>query len=574
MLINGPADVAGAALDGLTRTADGVSRLAGSTATAIRSDVAEARAAGLVAVVSGGGAGHDPAHAGYVGSGMLTAAVTGALFTPPPPDAVLDAIRAAAAPAGALLVVPNRPADRLSFALAAEMARADGIDVVVVPVGDDVSRTGEGRRGLAGTVLVQKVAGAAAAGGRPLAQVAALARRAASAVGTMGVALGPCTATVAGVPLSGSELDSPLELGSHQGLGFAPGEVEWGPGASGEPGVGRGPIGSAYQVAARLIAAIVEDRGIVPGDRVALLVNGLGASSPTELSIMAEGAVRALRSWGVTPVRVWAGDFLTTLDMAGVSLSLLPVDDELVAALDAPTTAPAWPHTTAPAEPGLVKAPPGISTAPGELGLDHPVRLVLEAVAEALISVRDELTALDREAGDGDLGVSLALGAAAVLAECPAYPGADGPAAVLRAAADTVRRTVAGVSGPLYAILLLRAAAALPDSPGPRDWAAALRAGLDGVREAAGAEPGDRTMIDALAPAAATFADRLDAGHPWPEALNAAVDAATTGADATVDLEPRLGRAGYLGVRVLGYPDPGAQAVAIWLRAAATALHP
>ena len=559
-LINAPGDVVGEALDGLTRVAAPVARLAGST-TAIRGDIAAVRAAGGVTVLSGGGAGHEPAHAGYVGAGMLTAAVSGEVFTSPSVDAVLDAIRAVASPGGVLLIVKNYTGDRLNFGLAAELARAEGIDTAMVVVADDVALTsadGAGRRGIAGTVLVHKVAGAAAAAGLPLAEVAARAGRVADAVGTMGVALSACTVPAAGQP--GFLLDGD--------------EVEWGLGIHGEPGVERGLLAPVHEVVARLAGTIVADRGITPGDRVVLLVNGLGATPPMELSIVADAAVRDLTGRGVPVERVWAGNFLTALDMAGVSLSILPVDDEVLAALDAPTTAPAWPAPAPAAGPAVVEVPPAPQPPAGELAPADPLRRALEAVAEALVSRRDELTELDREVGDGDLGISLARGAAALLAEGPGFPGAQGAGAVLRAASATVRRSVGGTSGPLYAVLLLRAAGALPAGPSAADWAAAFRAGVAGVREVGDAAPGDRTMVDALEPAAEAFAGRLADGADWRAALDAAVAAAEAGAAATADIRARLGRSSYLGDRVLGHPDPGARAVALWLAAVASALRP
>lgn len=561
-LINAAGDVVGEALDGLTRTAAGIARLNGST-TAVRSDVESVRAAGQVAILSGGGAGHEPAHAGYVGAGMLTGAVAGEVFTSPSVDAVLDAIRAVASPGGVLLIVKNYTGDRLNFGLAGELARAEGIEVATVVVADDVAlaaEAGPGRRGLAGTVLVHKVAGAAAAAGLPLAEVAARARRVADTVGTMGLALSPCTVPAAGSP--GFFLDAD--------------EIEWGLGIHGEPGVERAVLQPADETVARLVTAIADDRGIGAGARVAVLVNGLGATPPMELSIMADAVARDLDKRGVEVARLWAGNFLTALDMAGCSLSLLPVDDEVLAALDAETTAPAWPRTVAGIVPATIAAPAAEPDRPGALAAGDPARRALEAVAEALISVRDELTELDRQVGDGDLGISLARGSAAVLAECPEYPGDEGPAAVLRATSATLRRSVGGTSGPLYAIMLLRAAAALESSggTGPLAWADALQAGVDGIRAVGGAEVGDRTMIDALSPAADAFRQALEAGEPWPDALGTAADAAAAGATATASVRARLGRSAYLGDRVLGHPDPGAQAVALWLSAIATSLRP
>lgn len=573
-LINAPADVVGEALDGLTMAAPGVSRLDGST-TALRSDLDAVRAAGRVAILSGGGAGHEPAHAGYVGAGMLTGAVAGDVFTSPSVDAVLQAVRVVAGAAGVLLVVKNYTGDRLNFGLAAELARAEGVDVETVVVADDVAlaaEVGAGRRGLAGTVLVHKIAGAAAEAGLPLAEVARRARAAAAAVGTMGLALTPCTVPAAGRP----------------GFDLADGEMEWGLGIHGEPGVQRSEIRPADHVVDGLLTRILDDRGVGPGHRVALLVNGLGSTPPMELSIVARAAVRLLRDRDVRVERLWVGNFLTALDMAGCSLSVLPVDDESLAALDAPTGAPAWPAPTpGPVEPRTIPAPfpataptplpaaadPSVPAAGGP-DRDDPLVRALRAVAQALTAAEQELTTLDREVGDGDLGLSLARGSAAVLHDLAGYPGHDDPAAVLRAASATVRRSVGGTSGPLYAVLLLRAAAALDGhgGTGPRAWSAALAAGIDGVRQVGGADVGDRTMVDALVPAAAALRAALDAGGSGPQALDAAARAAHDGAAGTAGIRARLGRSSYLGDRVLGHPDPGARAVAIWLRALTTAL--
>ena len=589
-LINAPADVVGEALDGLTLTHPGLSRLPGST-TVIRSDVAAVHAAGQVAILSGGGAGHEPAHAGYVGAGMLTGAVAGEVFTSPSVDAVLDAIRAVAGPAGVLLIVKNYTGDRLNFGLAAEVARTEGVDVRTVVVADDVALAeegGAGRRGLAGTVLVHKVAGAAAEAGLPLDEVAGRAAESARRVGTMGLALSPCT-----VPAAGR---AGFELGDDQ--------MEWGLGIHGEPGVERSALQPVNRIVERLLARILDDRGVTAGQRVALLVNGLGATPPMELSIVAAAAVRELARRDVPVARMWVGDHLTALDMAGCSLSVLPVDDDLLAALDAPAAAPAWRPAAVPAERRTLVAggPPaggpvggepvaggpayggpagdraGVTDAGGTLAEDDPLRRVLERVAHALTEAADELTALDREVGDGDLGISLARGASAVLRECPAYPGERGPAAVLRVASATVRRTVGGTSGPLYAVLLLRAAAALDEAArgaapaGPPEWAAALRAAVDGVRQIGGADVGDRTMVDALVPAADAFGQGVSGPGSWRAALDDAVRAAQTGAAGTAGVRARLGRSSYLGDRVLGHPDPGARAVVVWLTAIADAL--
>ena len=286
-------------------------------------------------MISGGGSGHEPAHAGYVGRGMLSAAVAGDVFTSPSPDAVLAAIRATAGPAGALLIIKNYTGDRLNFGLAAELARAEGIPVETVLVADDVALAASpghaGRRGLAGTVLVHKIAGAVAESGATLAAVAAAARAAAGAVRTMGLALSSCTVPAAGRP----------------GFTLGETEIELGLGIHGEPGVRRGPLEPADVLVDRLLDAILADLALAPGARVVLLINNLGATPTMELAVVARRAVAVLEGRGVAVERAYFGTFLSALDMAGVSLSVLPVDDERLAHLDAPTDAPAWPNAAA-----------------------------------------------------------------------------------------------------------------------------------------------------------------------------------------------------------------------------------
>ena len=284
-----------------------------------------------VAVLSGGGSGHEPAHAGYVGAGMLHAAVSGDVFTSPSVDAVLAAIRAVAGPPGLLLIIKNYTGDRLNFGLAAELARAEGIAVETVVVADDVALRDtvepERRRGIAGTVLVHKVAGAAAAAGLTLQEVAREARTTASLLGTMGVALGPCTVPAAGRP----------------GFTLGDDEVELGLGIHGERGVERPTLRRADELVETILGTILADRGPGHGDRVALLVNGLGATPPMELAIVARRAIAVLRERGLTVTRAWSGNLLTALEMPGMSLTVLPVDEARLQRLDAPTEAPAWP---------------------------------------------------------------------------------------------------------------------------------------------------------------------------------------------------------------------------------------
>ncbi|MGF6534031.1 MULTISPECIES: dihydroxyacetone kinase subunit DhaK [Paraburkholderia] len=563
-LINDVSAVVPDMLDGLAALNPNLSLLQGGTII-VRADAEAAARRGEVALISGGGSGHEPAHAGYVGAGMLSAAVAGEVFTSPSTDAVLDAIRAVAGPAGVLLIVKNYTGDRFNFGLAAEIARAEGTKVEMVIVADDVAlaASGEhaGRRGLAGTVLVHKIAGAAAAEGRPLAEVAQVAREAASKLGTMGVALTPCT-----VPAAGKA-----------GFTLADGEIEWGLGIHGEPGVERGALESADAIVARLLTKIVDDLALQTSERVALLVNNLGGTPQSELSIVAASALRYLGERHINVERAWAGTFLSALEMAGVSLTLLRLDDERLAWLDAPAHTSAWPALSGHIARASIKDAP---TAPREnhdarLARESRLRRVIEAVCACLIDAEPVLTEMDQRVGDGDLGISLSRGARGILQEIGSYPAETASGAVLRAVSATVRRVVGGTSGPLYAVMLLRAGSVLDQSTGAdaKRWTDAFSAGVAALMELGGAHPGDRTMVDALQPAAEALQGALAHSGDVDAALLAAVNAAKAGAEQTASMSPRLGRSSYVGKRALGFADPGAHAVGLWLAAIRTALQ-
>ena len=556
-LINDPRAVVREMVEGLVDLAPGQALLEGENVV-LRAGLPPYEERREVAVLSGGGSGHEPAHAGYVGQGMLHAAVAGDVFTSPSVDAVLAAIRAVAGPPGVLLIVKNYTGDRLNFGLAAELARAEGIAVETVVVADDVAlrdtvEPGR-RRGIAGTVLVHKVAGAAAAAGLPLAEVAQEARAVAAAIGTMGVALGPCTVPAAGRP----------------GFDLGDDEIELGLGIHGERGVERTRIRRADELVDTILEAILTDRALGRGADAALLVNGLGGTPPMELAIVARGAIARLRERGLNVVRAWTGNLLTALEMPGMSLTILPVDAARLRRLDAPTTAPAWPGSgrISPAR----EIVPNPSAAPEPISPRAPspnsetIKQSVLAAADALERAEPQLTELDAAAGDGDLGTSMTRAAGAIRA-LPEAVWSSPPDAVLTAMANVLRRAMGGTSGPLYAAALLRAAQTLPASPTATDWSAGLAAAVDAIGELGGAKSGDRTMIDALHPAAAAFAAGLAAGRSAAGAWAAAVSAAEEGAAATARMYPRLGRASYLGERAVGTPDAGAMAVAIWMKA-------
>ncbi len=547
-LINQPATVVDEMLAGLCLVHPELAVLEGERVL-VRADLDIFRERGHVALVSGGGSGHEPAHAGYVGEGLLTAAVCGDVFTSPSTDAVLAAIRAVGGPAGVLLIVKNYTGDRLNFGLAAEIARGEGIPVEMVVVADDVALAATtenaGRRGIAGTVLVHKVAGARAAEGATLVEVKAAAEKAIAGVGSMGVALSACTVPAAGKP--------GFELGKD--------EVELGLGIHGEAGVRREPLRPVKELTATLVERIVAELGLGRGEPVALLVNNLGATPAMEIQIVAGDAVAAVAAHGLRIERLWAGTFLTALDMAGCSLSLLRADADMLRLLDAPASAPAWPGRGA----GTVGGAPAVVVSPRRaapaMQPGDGARIVeaLREAARRLMAEEGRLTALDQKVGDGDLGLNLARGAELALAEMDGWMEADA-ASILRALSASLRRSVGGTSGALYAAGLLRAAReldgiALPDRTA---WAAAFRSGAEAIAVLGDTKPGDRTMLDALLPAAGAFE---------VEGLDAAVEAAKSGAASTAEMAPRRGRSSYLGERAVGVPDPGAEAVAVWLEA-------
>jgi ATP-dependent dihydroxyacetone kinase len=518
-----------------------------------------------VAVLSGGGSGHEPAHVGYVGGGMLTAAVAGDVFTSPSTDAVLSGIRASAGPAGALVIVKNYTGDRLNFGLAAELARAEGIPVEIVVVADDVALKdtvpAERRRGIAGTVLVHKLAGAAAEQGLPLMEVARIARSAAESLSSMGISLGSCTLPSVGKP------------------GFVLGdeEIEVGLGIHGEQGVRRMPIASAEELTSLVLGTIEADGKLKRGDRVALLVNGLGSTPPMELSIVARSAVRFLEQKGVTVERAWAGTFLSALDMPGFSLSVMHVDDAALALIDAPTDAGAWPRGGAVNRNRVLPSSTKVGESASSLAAKSTaagkrLRQVVEVVAKALIAAEPQLTELDSITGDGDLGASMTRGGEAVLALSGESFGdvADG----LMAMGNAMRKAIGGSSGPFYATGLMRASRHLAgiEQPTAAQMAEAFVAAVEAISNLGGAKPGDRTMVDALHPAAQMFKDKVSEGTTAGEAWKAAVEAGVAGAEATKTMKPRLGRASYLGERAVGHPDGGAVAVSIWLKAIAGAI--
>jgi dihydroxyacetone kinase-like protein len=320
-LLNDPRHLVRESLEGFALAHPDLVRVSTQPALVVRAD---APVRGKVGIVSGGGSGHEPLHIGFVGPGMLDAAVPGAVFTSPTPEPILLADRAVDGGAGVLHIVKNYTGDVLNFELAAELAQDAGIVVRTVVVEDDVavpeSSFSAGRRGVAGTLLVEKLAGAAAERGDDLDAVAAVARRAVAGVRTMGVALHAGTAPHSGRPS--------FDLGED--------EIELGVGIHGEPGRRRMPYGRADNLTDLLVDAVLDDLEVVEGEEVLLLVNGLGATALAELYVVYRRARRRVEERGAVVARSLVGEFVTSLDMAGASVTVLRLDDELKDLYDAP----------------------------------------------------------------------------------------------------------------------------------------------------------------------------------------------------------------------------------------------
>ncbi|OMO50229.1 Dak kinase [Corchorus capsularis] len=580
-LINNPNDVVTEFIEGLVETYPGLQYLDGfpEVKVVIRADVSGATY-DKVAVISGGGSGHEPAHAGFVGEGMLTAAICGDVFASPPVDSILAGIRAVTGPMGCLLIVTNYTGDRLNFGLAAEQARSEGYKIETVIVGDDCAlpplRGIAGRRGLAGTILVNKVAGAAAAAGFSLTDVASEVKRASEMVGTMGVALSVCT-------LPGQVTSDRL----------GPGKMELGLGIHGEPGAAVADIQPVDVVVSHVLKQILSsETNYVPitrGNRVVLMINGLGGTPVMELVIAAGKTVPKLQlEFGLAVERVYTGSFMTSLDMAGFSISIMKADQTLLQRLDAPTKAPNWPVCSAGNRPPAkipVPLPPARSTK-SEESLSRPLQLneqglilevAIEAAANAVMDMRDSLNDWDSKVGDGDCGSTMYRGAAAILDDMKKYYPLNDAAETVNEIGSSVRRAMGGTSGVLYTIFCKAAYAQLKANSDStvtaKQWTEAFEAAISAVSKYGGASAGYRTLLDALIPALAVIKERLNAGDDPSTAFILSSEAALAGAESTKDMQAQAGRSSYVSAAILAtVPDPGAMAAAAWYRAAALAV--
>ena len=483
-----------------------------------------------VALVSGGGSGHEPSHAGFVGQGMLTAAVCGDVFASPSVDAVLAGILAVTGDKGCLLIVKNYTGDRLNFGLAAERARAFGKKVEMVIVDDDIALPDLPQaRGVAGTLFVHKIAGALAEQGADLASVKAAADRVNAGAVSIGMSLDTCT-----VP------------GSPKEDRIAPGKAELGLGIHGEAGIEQVDFAGAKAAMEMVVDRLAPHVG--PGPHVALL-NNLGSATPLEMSVLAEELARSRIGdqvrWMIGPALL-----MTSLDMKGFSVSLMPVSKADEEALLAPVAPWAWPGCLPVGEVTVLPLPDGLTPIQPTPSKNDAAAELLKRCCGILISAEADLNALDAKSGDGDTGSTLATAARALLGALDRLPLADATQ-LYRAIGLELSQTMGGSSGVLLAIFF---AAAGDASANGADMVGAMKAGLDRIQQVGGAKAGDRTMIDALAPA-------LEA---LPNGLEAAAAAARKGADITATItRAKAGRASYISEEKLaGHNDPGAEAVA------------
>jgi len=527
--LNSRDDIVTEAIDGLIRTSGGkLARLYGfpSIKVVVRKDWDRSQ----VALVSGGGSGHEPSHAGFVGQGMLTAAVCGDVFASPSVDAVLAGILAVTGEPGCLLIVKNYTGDRLNFGLAAERARALGKRVSMVIVDDDIALPDLPQaRGLAGTLFVHKIAGALAGAGANLEEVTNAAQRVISGTISIGMSLSTCT-----VPGSPREDRIPS------------GKAELGLGIHGEPGVEQVDFSGARGAIASMVSKL--SPALKAGPHVVLL-NNLGGTSALEMSVLAYELTQSAIGDRVSHI-IGPAALMTSLDMRGFSVSVLPANEADLAALGAPVKVAAWPTMAAIGGVEVVDMPAGIVPAPVASSLNDFAKGVIQTVCDALLEATADLNALDAKSGDGDTGSTLAGASKAVLGNLHQLPLNETPL-LLQSIGQTLSQVMGGSSGVLLAIFF--AAAGDAASKGA-NLQAALQQGLIRMQQVGGAQLGDRTMVDALSPALAAL----------NEGLAASATAARAGANATASMrKARSGRASYVSAdQLVGHTDPGAEAVA------------
>ncbi|MFK7860410.1 MAG: dihydroxyacetone kinase subunit DhaK [Granulosicoccus sp.] len=484
-----------------------------------------------VALISGGGSGHEPAHAGFVAPGLLSAAICGEVFASPSVEAVLAGIMAVTGEGGCLLIVKNYTGDRLNFGLAAERAKAMGKQVEMVVVGDDIALPDLPQpRGVAGTLFVHKIAGFLAEKGESLETVASMAREVAAAARSYGVALDNCT-----VP--GNQKDDRVPAG----------KAELGLGIHGEPGVQFVDFTDVHAVSDTMLETLFTGQA---EDQI-MLLNNLGSTTPLEMQVVLNTLLQTSFASRIEAV-VGPAPMMTSLDMHGLSVSLLPAKPAWLEALQAPVACHAWPGCQSVNAIDVKALPDGLHIQTEEASHDQQLHELLVDSCDAFMSMQDDLNELDAKTGDGDTGSTVATAARNLKSSIEKLPLAD-TTRLFRAVSDQLSVSMGGSSGVLLAILF--SAASDASRAGANDIQA-LREGVTRMMNYGGAALGDRTMVDALLPAL----DSLIATG----CLKDAATAARAGADATSTMmRARSGRSAYVPEASLqGVTDPGAEAVA------------
>lgn len=543
-----------------------------------------------VTLISGGGSGHEPAHAGFVGTGMLDAAVCGDIFASPSQIQVYNALKMTASKKGTLMIVKNYSGDCMNFNNAGALAKEDGIQVDAVYVNDDIAVKDSlytvGRRGVAGTVFVHKIAGAAAEQGKSLAEVKAVAEKVIANIRSFGFALTSCTVPAAGSPT--------FEIGED--------EMEFGVGIHGEPGRKREKLISADALAARIVPDIAADLGLKAGEEIALLINGFGGSPLQELYLFNNSVTNELEKAGVKIYKTLVGNYMTSIDMAGASVTFLRLDDELKGYLDYPVATPAitWggsskediaareaiqalakalnvtPATFAKkaeaVQEAAVEEEAGSYAFEGKPVIGEKINTpgmgkLVELMADIIIENEVPFCKADR-CGDGDFGMSIAKGFKQLKKDWDSRKKGD-VGEFLISCSEVIMEYCGGASGPIWGSAFRYAGKAVKGKKeiDLADLAAIFQAAVEGVQETGrksfgkGAVVGDKTLIDALVPAADTLTAAAKEGMKMKAAMKKAAAAAVEGADKTKFIQAKMGRAGVTDSE--GYPDAGAYGLGV-----------
>lgn len=548
-IINDPHSFVDEVMEGIFAAHPGEVRAATTdNRTLVRAD---SPMAGRVGIVTGGGSGHLPFFLGYVGRGLCSAVAIGNVFSSPSAAHIHAASRAVSGDAGLLYLYGNYGGDVYNFDLAAELCRAEGIQVETVLGADDIlsapAESASTRRGVAGLVLVYKAAGAIADELAPLAEVARIAQKAADATRTMGVGLSPTILPAAG--------EATFSLDD--------GEMEIGVGIHGEQGTHRGPIENADAITDRFLAEFDRELDLSSGKRVAVLVNGLGATPLEELYVIYRRLAEVLGGRGITIAHRYIGEYVTSLEMAGASVSIMELDDELERLIAAPASSPFFRQGALEPTVTLMERPvPVVLDGPADVssvrrtGTPSRLRQVLLAALPAMLNHSDELRELDAVLGDGDLGITVSAGSASVVDSLQALPEDADAASVIRFAAAAFASANPSTFAALVGAGLLGTLGELgsADDLVPDEIGRVLRAFTDRIAERGGAEPGDKTLIDVLLP----IANALRSG---PVAAENVVEVARSAVDRTTQLQSRRGRAAWQGERSIGQRDPGSVAI-------------